>query len=256
MYSLKEDIINFFFPSGKYLKYKEGQINVLLSAPHGGSIKPRDIPSRTWGNKGRDTYTRRLIQGLIEMRERRPFYIYSDIHRSKIDLNREIYEACQGNHKAEKIWYEWNDYLSIYQAQIRRRFGRGLYIDIHSHNNSNQFQIGYGLNVKNYRKVMDNKKITALSTLSPLYYKEEDQYEMLFGKYSFKYTLEKYGYSITVPTDDQQFLSGGRNIRQYSGGGIGALQIECPVSLLKYRLSDVALAINDCIEVFKERYTG
>lgn len=254
MSNLISDIFHsIFYRPSEYLTYKEGKTNLILAAPHGGSLKPLNIPYRKWGKRSRDTYTRTLLRELVSIAYKKPYYIYSNLHRSRLDLNRDIYEAAQNNRSAEKVWYNWQNTVTNFISQIRRQYIRGLFIDIHSHNSSDKFQIGYGLPVKDYLRILSGKKVTALSTLSPLLF-EDNQYDILFGDGSFPNTLDKYGFEVLIPSTDQEYLSGGRNIRVYSGGGIGSIQIECPISILNDNLSNVALVLNDAIEIFNERF--
>lgn len=254
------DLFYSIFPEGKkYLTYSRGETNVILSAPHGGGIKPINIPRRRYGNRGRDSYTRRLIQKIIELSPNKPFYIYSDIHREKIDLNRDIKEAAQGNKAMENVWHNWNRILDSYCLAVRNRYMRGLYIDLHSHDNNGKFQIGYGLSVKDYLNLMKDLKVkTKHSTMFPLKPFDRIQYqsehETLFGDSSIPHTLKKMGYEVLVPESDTNYLNGGRNIREFSGDGIGALQIEAPISVLRDDLDGVAMAIVESIGSFKERF--
>lgn len=260
MTNFVSNIYNSIFPdSKKYLTYKLGKTNIMLSAPHGGNIKPISIPSRTYGNKSRDTYSLDLIKKIIELLPATPYYIYSNIHRSRIDLNRDIVEGCQDNIEMEKLWGKWNNVLNEFSNTVRFFHKKGLYIDIHSHNNSDEFQIGYGLSVKDYLILLDDKKIpTKNSTMHSLKEFSDSEYtsehSVLFGENSISYNLRKFGYKITIPKNDRGFLNGGRNIKEYSGNGIGALQLECPISVLKYDLDDVAKSIVESINIFSKKF--
>lgn len=253
-HSVINDIRYSIFAREDYLTYDEGNNNIILSAPHGGGMKPFFIPNRQYGNKGRDSYTRRLIEKIIELSRDKPFYVYSDIHRSKVDLNRDIIEGAQGNIEMQGVWHQWNDILDIYLNRVRQSYGRGLYIDLHSHNKSNKFQIGYGMSVSDYLDGLDGKSTVSTSTLSPLFLTESDPYEISFGKYSFVSLLEYLGCEVLVPRSDEEYLSGGRNIRVFNGKGIGSLQIECPVSALKKDIDWVADVLLSAIKIFDERF--
>lgn len=254
-HSLINDFYYSIFPdSRKYLTFETGETNVLLTAPHGGGIKPRDIPNRAYGNRSGDTYTRRLIQKMINLMDKNPYYLYSDIHRSKVDLNRDIDEAAQGNKKAEKVWKDWNHILSSYQNIIRTNFDNGLYIDIHSHNKHNKFELGYGLSVRNYLDIREGRQVKAHSTLYALKEPNKSEFNTLFGDGSFVDTIEKFGFDVYTPYAEKAYLNGGRNVTKYSGNRIGALQIECPISVLKTGLNDVAYALVNGIYIFQERY--
>lgn len=246
------DLYYSFFPeTKKYLEFRKGNTNLLLSAPHGGNIRPRTIPNRTYGNRSGDTYTRRLIKKIIKNLEEKPYYVYADIHRSKVDLNRDIEEAAQGNMVMESVWREWNKIISMYLGGIKLRYFKGLYIDIHSHNKSDNFELGYGISVADYWNIKENKSPKKHSTLFQLANERVNETDLLFGEFSFDSTLRSYDYKVLSPKSDDTYLNGGRNINKYSKNGIGTIQIECPIPVLKKDLNNIALVITEAIENFK-----
>lgn len=254
-HNILTDFYYSIFPnSDKYLTYAPGKTNIILSAPHGGGIKPSTIPARTTGNRSGDTYTRRLIQRVVELMHEKPYFIYADIHRSRVDLNRKFSEATDGNYGAEKIWMKWNTTLADYVTKIRNKYGKGLYIDLHSHNNNELFQIGYGLTVNSYLNLRKGLAISSKSTMYPLKVKGKSEFTTLFGNGSMIRTLENRGFRVLVPEAEDKYLNGGRNIKAYSGGGIGAMQIECPIPVLKSDLEEVAMTIVEGIERFQEKF--
>ena len=253
MHSIRRDIIQSLFPSGKYLTYSEGKSNVLISAPHGGGIKPIHMPKRKYGNRLKDTYTRRLTEKVINyLSPIKPFYVYSDIHRSRVDLNREIVEAAQGNTYAERVWNEWNTLLKYYQNEIRRLYGTGLYIDIHSHNDGDYFELGYNLNARDYLNAFESGKINATTTIDSI--GKSKVYDALFGKSSFHQQLKFYDLTPFMPDGHEVYFNGGRDVEVFSGNGISAIQIECPVSILKKELDYVARALANIISDFRDTY--
>jgi hypothetical protein len=254
MRSFKTTVSDLFysaFPKSSYLRYGVGESNLIITAPHGGNTKPFFFPRRKFGNQLMDSYTRRLTEKIINNLDVQPYYIVSDIHRSRVDLNRTFLEGCERNPKAEKVWNSWDKALQRYTNEITYEYDKGLYIDIHSHNNGDYFQLGYNLSSSDYIKLYDELDVSG-SSLDSLDY---DLREMVFGKYSFKYSLEDFGYEIFFPTKNEQYFNGGRNIEVYSGNGIGSVQIECPVSILKYELDAVAFALSESIIKFQEKFT-
>jgi len=237
-----------------YLEKKEGYTNLLISAPHGGGIKPFNIPRRSTGQRLMDTYTRRISTALYNSfyPSAKPYALISDIHRSRVDLNRSLRKCSDGNRKAESIWKSWDFMMQTYQDGIRMRYDNGLYVDIHSHNDGDYFELGYNLSADDYMELHDTRKVKAESTLDTL---GHDPYDMIFGRHSIKTSLESFGYRTLMPRHGEKYFNGGRNIEVYSGNGIGAIQIECPVSFLrtKYARDKVVYAIFFAIQRF--RYT-
>lgn len=254
-HSLLKDFYHSIFPvNSKYITNSRGNSNIILSAPHGGGIKPINAPRRRYGNRSQDTYTRRLTELIINGLKEKPYYIYADIHRSIVDLNRDIEEATQGNKLAEDLWKDWNYITASYTDQVRNKFGRGLFIDIHSHNKSDYFELGYALKVQDYNAIKMGSPSRAKSTLYPILNDLTPQRELLFGDKSFETCIEFGGYKVLNPTDDKHYLNGGWNIEKNHGKGIGAVQIECPISVLKLDIDNIAKTLINAIEIFKERF--
>lgn len=242
------DLYYSYLPKDNYFQYLEGNVPVVISAPHGGGMKPRNIPRRKSGKRGMDTYTRRLTNKIYELSNYiKPYCLISDLHRSRLDLNRELEDASDGNRKANEIWKTWNEYLQTILYTLRDTYGEVLYIDIHSHNDNNTFQLGYDLSAQDYNEFRRLGETQGISTLDSI---NSDTFEMLFGDGSFKQVLEFYGYSVYKPVGHEVYFNGGRNIEVYSGNGIGAIQIECPVDVLKTELDRVAESIITGYRVF------
>jgi hypothetical protein len=254
---MKREIRDLFYslmvPQNGYIQYLEGNNNILLTAPHGGNMRPLSIPKRKSGISTMDTYTRRLTSKVYSLfrTEDKPTALIADIHRSKVDLNRGIREAAQGNKKAENIWWDWDKYIRVMQYDLLRRFGNVVYVDIHSHNDGKYFELGYNLNANDYLNLQRRKFTGKTTTMDSL---KGNAYDKLFGEYSIKRGLEWFGYDVFSPNGNEGYFNGGRNIEIYSGNGVGAIQIECPISLLKYDLDGVAYCIKDCISTFRDRF--
>lgn len=239
----------------KYLEYREGEINLILSAPHSGEFYPKSIPSRKNGHRLKDGYTDRIIKGLIKYFDYKPFYIYSNVHRSRVDLNRNLAEATEGHRIAEKIWRDWDAVLRDFLHKTSLRYRKTLYVDVHSHNDSDEFHFGYGISKKNYRSLIakNNKNFirTSLDALSL-----GNRYDLLFGRKSFEGLLENCGYKIFHPKENEVYFSGGRNVRTYKNNMVGAIQIEIPTPICDRDLIGVISCLGDCINGFMEEFVN
>lgn len=240
-------------PSNRYLQYLEGNTNIILTAPHGGGMKPVQIPKRKTGTSTMDTYTRRLTNMIYSLfhDDDKPDTLIADIHRSRVDLNRYLFSATDGNKKAIDIWKDWDISISSIKSFLRKRFNNIIYVDIHSHNDGNYFELGYNLNAFDYLALERNGKTTKQTTMDSI---SGSVYDKLFGDYSIKKGLEWYGYEVFRPSGDEVYFNGGRNVEVYSGFGVGGIQIECPVSILKNDLESVAYSIKDCITTFRNEF--
>lgn len=232
----------------RFLDFAEGETNIILSAPHGGNSRPPEMVTRKGGKKLQDTHTRKLAYKLVSTLNK-PYYIVSNIHRKFVDLNRDIEEA-EKNPIAEEIWKLWNDVLQYYTDEVRNKYKNGLYIDIHSHNNSDEFHLGYALSREDYLKIVhgDSQTETSLGALG------DSLKDMLFGENSLKYQLEFYGYKVHNPLERDTYFGGGFNVRKFSNKSIGAIQLEIPVSILKVDMLGVCTALSNSLLQFKKTF--
>jgi hypothetical protein len=146
--------------------HQQGNVNLIISAPHGGTLAPIDLPDRTSGGCLRktgvhvgvctwlyndfcldgercnattvtDTLSNEFAENVaIELSKQwslKPYVIIGKWNRKKIDFNREVNEATF-NHP-EAILAHQSYHSNIQQAinEINQKFGRGLLIDIHGH---------------------------------------------------------------------------------------------------------------------------
>lgn len=237
-----------------YIRYGGWDTDLIITAPHGGGIRPLEIPRRRHGISFQDTYTRRITEDLLKLYPgvHKPHYVIADIHRSGVDLNRNVIEGAGHSVKAEIIWKTWHSLIQKYVRNDRKRFSKVLYVDIHSHNNNNSFQLGYNLDAARYLELKTMGKTRAVSTLDSLGF---SKYEMIFGEHSFKRSLEDKGFSVYNPIGGEAYFNGGYNIETYSGNGVGGIQIEIPVSSAVTDYKETVMALKYAIERFRNAFS-
>ena len=163
-----------------------------------------------------------------------PYVVLNDLHRRKLDANRDLYEAAQGVPEMQAAWTEYHRHL--YQAKAS--VDRGLYFDMHGHSHPTQWvELGYlisgsKLNTGDFQA--ENSSIRSLATQTNN--SGETFEELLRGSASFGNFLDHFGYPA-VPSpqhlrpDGKPFYSGGYNTREHGSlteGAIDAIQIESP----------------------------
>ena len=128
--------------SKNYIKFHKGSIPLLISVPHGGTIKHNKIPTRKEGVLGTDKGTIELAVELINRVEKlfrskyssqkTPSYIISHIHRSKIDLNRKESKAYDNNSiPARSIYQYYHKKIKELIEYNIKSFNHSLLVDIH-----------------------------------------------------------------------------------------------------------------------------
>ena len=236
-----------------YLEEGGWYTGIVISAPHGGGSKPVSIPNRKYGVLLQDTYTRRLTRAVIDLfpKATSPRYLISNIHRIKVDFNRDIEEGAQGNKSAERLWTDWNTRLTLSINSSLHRNRKVLYVDIHSHNDSDKFELGYNLSAKSYLELRKTGKTSHSTSIDSL---DHDVYDMIFGPNSVKTSLEMFGYDVFEPTGKEVYFNGGRNIEKFNGNGTGAIQIEVPVSVAKRDFDKCASVLKYAISNFSKAF--
>ncbi len=120
-----------------------GDLPIILSAPHGGSLDLPGVPARKGDGMetgaagfftGRDSGTDELTHAVADAIERqfghRPYVVTSRAHRRYLDPNRPAAIAYE-DPKAKPIYDYYHATLAEYCRQITERFHGGILLDIH-----------------------------------------------------------------------------------------------------------------------------
>jgi len=235
-----------YFGRNHYIEYIAGNSPYILSAPHDGFLTPPEIPDRT-GNitSGHDSNVQDLIRKIGETifaREGRyPHIIICHLERIKLDANREIIEATQGNPFAIQAWKEWHSFIDTAAQQVQKSFGKGFYIDLHGFSSHpvQRLEIGYLLSGSTL-SLSDSElnkpaygNSSSIRTMIPISGMTFSQ--LLRGPRSLGSFFENRGYPA-VPSEKQPnagssaYFSGDYNTYRHGsagGGPISGVQIEC-----------------------------
>ncbi len=154
-----------YFGRRDYVEYIPGELPVVLSAPHDGGLGPLEIANRKGGTQVGDQNTLPLTlavrDALIELTGLAPHVVLSHLHRAKLDPNREIVEAAEGNPFAERAWTEYHEFIRTARSTIATR-GEGMYFDMHGHGHAiERVELGYLLTPEDL-----NRSDASISSLS------------------------------------------------------------------------------------------
>jgi N-formylglutamate amidohydrolase len=235
-----------YFGRNSYIEYIAGNSPYIFSAPHDGFLTPAEIPDRT-GNitTGHDSNVQDLIrkigQTVFSREGRYPHIIICHLERIKLDADREIVEATQGNPFAIQAWKEYHSFIDTAAQQVEKSFGRGFYIDLHGYSSHpiQRLELGYLLSSTSL-SLSDSEldkpaygNSSSIRTMIPTSGLSFSQ--LLRGPRSLGSLFENRGYPA-VPSDRQPnpgssgYFNGGYNTQRHgsaSGGPISAVQIEC-----------------------------
>lgn len=133
----------------------DGNIPVILSAPHGGSKESSNVTNRHSGVTTKDAYTIELLQEIAQHIQlnlkRQPSIVYSNRHRKEIDFNRPVQEAFE-DEDLERLYYQYHFEM---QNQIMKNIWSDsviMLIDIHGQAHKHEM-LEIGLDKKEFTDI-------------------------------------------------------------------------------------------------------
>ncbi|WP_452227045.1 T9SS type A sorting domain-containing protein [Lacinutrix cladophorae] len=144
-----------------YIEYIHGNLPIIISAPHGGTITSGPLPNRSCGINEPDDNTAILIRAIQdEIFAQTGGYahvIINNLNRRKLDPNREVNEAtCSSNTNASDTnnalfyWNAWHQFIDDASNSVETNWGKGLYIDLHGQSHTTpRIEIGYRISRAN-----------------------------------------------------------------------------------------------------------
>jgi N-formylglutamate amidohydrolase len=234
-----------YFGRNAYIEFHAGTLPIIVSAPHGGSLEPAEIPSRTSGTTVTDVATedlaRALADALASKTGRQPSLVICRLKRTKIDVNRDIGEGAQGNPHAEQAWNEFHAFLDAAGALAAAAHGRALLVDVHGHGHPKpRVEIGYLLDAADLDRPdadLDDPAWARQSSIRTLAAESGLRFSALLrGPESLGGRLDRAGYlAVPGPTTSSPgsdpYFAGGYITRRHGsadGGPVSAVQLELP----------------------------
>ncbi|CAF0810658.1 unnamed protein product [Brachionus calyciflorus] len=215
-----------YFGSKSYTEFEDGDFNVLISAPHDGPLLPEDIPERTedsLGNLGTDRNTRAFAKQfaleLTRLLNQKPFMVFNNLHRKKMDPNRNPVECCSDlteNLDCHKAHEEYHQFISGYKQKMSNSYKQLLIVDFHGQSHAeNWTEIGYLLTKTELNQpiLLDTRRssIEALKVSS-----SKDLESLIRGEYSLGAFIERKNYRV-IPSPTFKYPGTGN---YYNGGYI------------------------------------
>jgi len=236
--------------------FQIGDLPVVISAPHGGTMKLPGVVPRTGeglesGPAGfrvvRDGGTEELAmevsRQLAVRMNGKPSFVISRIHRRYVDFNRPANIAVEAP-SAQVVYDQYHQTLSESVRKIRSRHACGLLIDIH----------GQGTSASTvYRGTSNGLTVSGMQSM----FSEES----FHGPNSLSGLLKKQGWTMHPdPLDgkEQSGFTGGYIVRTYGShraDGIDAIQLEFGADYRKAAVRErVAKQLADSVaEYFEHR---
>ncbi|MFK7907779.1 MAG: T9SS type A sorting domain-containing protein [Chitinophagales bacterium] len=238
-----------YFGENEYIEYKAGNLPIIISAPHGGSLEPSEIPNRSCSGcvYVRDSNTEQLVRqmydAIFDLFGCYPHVIINRLHRRKLDANREIGDAADGNPLGEQAWRDFHDFIEAAKNTTKQSYGKGLYLDIHGHGHDIQrLELGYRISKSELQlpsSTLNQAVYLNGASIKSLVNDNLNQLQLsdlLQGRDSFGELFEQTNYPAVpsqidpFPLNQDDYFSGGYNTKIHGsslGGSIDGIQIEC-----------------------------
>ena len=233
-----------------------GQLPVVLSAPHGGTLQIRGVEPRQGVGMatgpsgfftGRDAGTSELAVALADAIEKRmgkrPYLVISKVHRKYLDPNRPSGIAYEDS-DAAPVYQRYHGMLQRYCNEILEEHHTGLLLDIHGQGSSSKTL---------YRGTANGKTVARL--------KERFGESAHTGEKSLFGPLGRLGWTVFPPQGDGKEQSGftGGFIVQTHGShqpnGLDAMQLEFGADYRnKTQREKTAEVLSQAVQEYLEEY--
>ena len=231
-YAQKWEVGKTYTDQEKWTEFTVGNLPLIISVPHGGTITLPDGTTRDC--KGAVTVTdsktielvKEIEKVFLEKYNARPFIILSNLSRKHLDQNRDMDEATCGNKTLEKTWHQFHDYIDTAISMATQKFGKAIYIDLHGHGHTKQrLELGYNLTANELRKTdAEKNQLAEKSSVVNLLAadKKLDLVQLLTGDNAFGTLITSAGFDAVpakqdvAPLEDDKYFNGGYNTRRYT----------------------------------------
>jgi hypothetical protein len=263
-----------YFGRNNYIEYIAGDLPLVLSVPHGGSLMPAELPDREQAVAVADTwsieYTLAVADIVYQLTGHHPHVVINHLQRVKLDANRDLAYGAQDSPAAQQAWHEFNDFIDLAEDSAVEQCGRGLFLDLHSNGQAGGWiQLGYGIPATDL--VLSNEELdrpahvaeSSLRSLSTI--SGEGLSSLLRGPDSLGGLLEARGYRA-VPSNIVPwppgilYYDGGYNVFHHgsrNGGGVDGIQIETSIDYVRpENMHAYASVLGEAILSFMEMHYG
>ena len=204
--------------SSGFVEYIPGNTGIIIAVPHGGSLAANNVPNRVYGTFEEDDYTKELgevvRQSICGNLGQCPHLVVSKLKRIKLDPNRNITEAAQGDPHAEQAWREYHGFIDW----AKQNRDSEVVIDLHGQSHlQNSTELGYLLSSEDLNKGSFDSESSSIRSLASKSGKSGK--DLITGKESLGYYLEQLGYNAfpsprqPSPGSQEYFPGNTSNIR-------------------------------------------
>ncbi len=215
-----------------YTSVQYGNMPLVISVPHGGTLQPPGIPDRTCPGitTVTDNNTIAILLAIDSIAfadyNIKPSWVYTNLSRLKIDENRALPEATCSNPAVYQYWNNYHNGLDTCIGRLLTRYPQCIFIDLHGHGHTIQrCELGYLLTATE----LQNPSTLTYSGSSLSHgvgiFGGKTIQQMLSGSAAFGSYLFTNGFAAVpaatdpAPAVGDPYFDGGYNTAWYTGNG-------------------------------------
>ncbi|WP_126970311.1 hypothetical protein [Gynurincola endophyticus] len=252
-----------------FVQFTVGDSNtaMIVTAGHGGTLRPAFIPDRTQGETAADLNTadlaRRIADSIKNRIGVRPHVIINNLHRIKLDPNRPEDELYLTHDSAKVAYDQYHEFIFIARRMVTERIGKGLLLDVHGHAHAiDRTELGY-LTTRTQINATDVSLNTrgAQSSIKNIWNGSTFTYsELLRGSKAFGTLMENEGMAAVPSQQDPSpgtaaYFNGGYTTLVHGSkdsGTISAIQLEFPRPSVRESTTTRAAAASKLANVVRD----
>lgn len=223
------------------LEKKYGSFPIIISAGHGGTERTFAIRDCDSHNCSADLFTNELAKDITSELSKLKvdnYLITNNVHRSRLDLNRESGVAFT-DRNAAKIYYDYHTWIANSIVENIYSDSAILYVDVHGHS-GREIYFGYDISKEDLLNDVENQSYGVLKASDAVYFMGD--------------ILTYLGYETwprSNDNDSQRYYNGGYSVEQYKVfPNTYVLQIEVPSKLRKNKFNRQKLAEHLAISIY------
>lgn len=212
-----------------FTEVQYGNMPLIISVPHGGTIGPDSIPDRNCPDiiTTTDLNTTELLFAIDSVSKKdysiQPYFVVTYLKRIKLDQNRDLADASCNNKQVFSFWKNYHESIDTLIKSIVAKYKQCLFIDLHGHGHAIQrLELGYLVNGNALR----NPSSIVPSSTSLFHLLQQNNsltvIDLLTGENAFGTLMGKKGFAsvpsaqIPAPVAGDPYLDGGFNTEHFT----------------------------------------
>lgn len=261
------------FGESKYIEYIPGNLPIIIVAPHGGYLNPKEFPNLPElhrNDNNSQEYARGLAKHLKTITGKQAHVVINHIRTEKFNPARKKEIATNGHTVLERVWEQFHEFIEEAKLAVLRDWGSGHYFECHVNaHREGWIEIGQGVSRERLNTLdsenADIESFIAKSCVRSLASKPHvDFVELIRGEYSLGGLLQRKGYkAIPSPKNqkpvDQRYFFAGWNLWKHGsrdGGSIDATHLETHFRYLRTpeELDQYCKDLSDVVTIWMEKH--